>query len=172
MPTDLVLTVIANDRPGLVKRIAHAVAENEANWIESSMARLAGEFAGIVRVEVPDDRLARLELALDELGQEGIAITVRRGAPTPEIEGKHARLSLVCQDHPGIVERVAAVLADHGVSIDELTTEVAPGSMSGERMFRAETDIILPPGVDEDDLRDALESLAGDLMAELELKEG
>lgn len=170
MPTDLVLTVIANDRPGLVKRIAQAVSDNEANWVESSMARLAGEFAGIVRVQVPDDRLARLELALDELSREGIAITVRRGAPTPEMEGKHAHLSLLCQDHPGIVKRVSAVLADHGVSIDELTTEVTPGSMSGERMFHAHADIILPTDADEADLRDALESLAGDLMAELELK--
>lgn len=168
MPTDLVLTVLANDRAGLVEKLSDVIAAEDANWIESSMARLAGEFAGIVRVKVKDDRVARLEQALDELGTEGIAVTVRRGAPTEPPEGRHASLSLVCQDHPGIVHAVAAALADHGVSIDELTSEVFPGSMSGERMFGVEADIVLPPDLDESVLRAALEDLAGDLMAEID----
>lgn len=171
MPTDLVLTVIANDRPGLVERLSDAIAAEDGNWIESSMARLAGEFAGIVRVEVADDRLDRLERSLEALGRHGIAVTVRRGAAQPEPSGRHAHLSLVCQDHPGIVHSVAAALARFNVSIDELATEVFPGSMSGERMFGAEAEIILPPDMDEGQLRAALEDLAGDLMAELDLKD-
>ncbi|MBA5775954.1 amino acid-binding protein [Stappia sp. F7233] len=171
MPTDLVLTVIANDRPGLVERLSDAIAAEGGNWVESSLARLAGEFAGIVRVQIADERLDRLELALDELGQHGLSVTVRRGAAQPEPAGSHAHLSLVCQDHPGIVHAVAAALARFDVSIDELATEVFSGSMSGERMFGAEAEIILPPDIDEGELRAALEELAGDLMAEIDLKD-
>ena len=170
MSTDLVLTVIANDRPGLVEKLSDVIAAEDANWVESSMARLAGEFAGIVRVSVDDGRVPMLEEALADLGTEGIAVTVRRGAPTPPPEGRHASLSLVCQDHPGIIHSVALALAEHGVSIDELTSEVYPGSMSGERMFAVQADIVLPPGTDESDLRAALEELAGDLMAEIDFK--
>ncbi|MXN66640.1 ACT domain-containing protein [Stappia sp. GBMRC 2046] len=170
MPTDLVLTVLANDRSGLVEKLSDVIAAENGNWVESSMARLAGEFAGIVRVSVEDARVPMLEEALAGLGTEGISVTVRRGAPTPPPEGRHASLSLVCQDHPGIIHSVAAALAEHGVSIDELTSEVFPGSMSGERMFGVQADIVLPPGTDEGDLRAALEDLAGDLMAEIDFK--
>lgn len=173
MPTDLILTVIAKDRPGLVERLANVVAAQDGNWIESSMARLGGEFAGIVHIEVDEARLAPLESALNALARDGISVTIRHGI-TPaasEAEGRVAHLSLVYQDHPGIVHAVAAALARHGVSIDELATEVFPGSMSGERMFGAEADIILPPGVAEDELRGALEALAGDLMAEIDLSD-
>ena len=52
MQTHLVFTVIAKDRPGLVERMAEIIAGTGGNWIESSMARLGGEFAGIVRIAI------------------------------------------------------------------------------------------------------------------------
>ena len=50
---DLVLTLIGADRPGLVESLAKRVAAHRGNWVESRMAHLAGQFAGILRVEVP-----------------------------------------------------------------------------------------------------------------------
>ena len=50
--TSLVLTILGADRPGLVESIARLVAEHQGNWLESRMAHLAGQFAGILRVEV------------------------------------------------------------------------------------------------------------------------
>lgn len=49
----LVLTVIATDHPGLVERIAQCIASHGGNWLESRMSRMAGQFAGILRVAVP-----------------------------------------------------------------------------------------------------------------------
>ena len=49
----LVLTVIAEDQPGLVERIAQCISEHGGNWLESRMSRMAGQFAGILRVDVP-----------------------------------------------------------------------------------------------------------------------
>lgn len=37
----LVLTVIAQDQPGLVERLAGCVAKHGGNWLESRMARMA-----------------------------------------------------------------------------------------------------------------------------------
>ena len=48
--TDLVLTLIGPDRPGLVEAVAEVVAAHGGNWLESRMARLAGKFAGILRI--------------------------------------------------------------------------------------------------------------------------
>jgi glycine cleavage system regulatory protein len=164
----LVLTALADDRPGLVERLADVIAAHQGNWIESSMSRLAGEFAGIVRVEVPEDRIDALETALGALAPQGITTTLKRSNAARESHGQAARMTVMCQDHPGIVHALAAVLAAKGVSITELETEVYAGSMSGERMFRAEVDMVLPVDLAAADLSAALETLAGDLMAEVD----
>lgn len=168
MQTSLVLTVIADDRPGLVVRLADVVAAHGGNWIESSMARLAGEFAGIVRIEAPGERVMELEAALTSLAEEGILTTLRQSTGVRETHGQTARISILCQDHPGIVHSLAGALASKGASITHLTSEAFAGSMSGERMFRAEMDVVLPVDLETATLAAALEDLAGDLMAEVD----
>jgi glycine cleavage system regulatory protein len=54
MSVSLVLTVIGDDRPGLVEQLATAVSLHHGNWLESSMSNLSGKFAGIVCVNVPE----------------------------------------------------------------------------------------------------------------------
>jgi predicted amino acid-binding ACT domain protein len=54
MPVEMVLTIISKDRPGLVQTLAQVIADRSGNWIDSSMARLGGEFAGILRVNVSE----------------------------------------------------------------------------------------------------------------------
>ena len=50
----LILTIVGPDRPGLVRALSEAVAARGGSWLESRMARLAGQFAGIVLVEAPE----------------------------------------------------------------------------------------------------------------------
>ncbi|MCX2724217.1 glycine cleavage system protein R [Roseibium salinum] len=146
MQTHLVFTVIAKDRPGLVERIAEIIAELGGNWIESSMARLGGEFAGIVRIGIAGERSDELIAELQALAADGIDITLRSDVMGPqELEGVFAHLDLVSQDHPGILRDITRVLSDRGVSIEHLETEVAPGSMQGEALFKASADLRLPP---------------------------
>jgi len=56
MPVEMILTIISKDRPGLVQTLAKS-CDHSGNWIDSSMARLGGEFAGILRVDVSDAAL-------------------------------------------------------------------------------------------------------------------
>ena len=49
MNVSFIVTLVGEDRPGLVKALAERAAANGANWLDSSMAHLAGKFAGIVR---------------------------------------------------------------------------------------------------------------------------
>lgn len=55
MNTYLILTVIADDRPGLVDSLAATIGEHAGNWLESNMSQLAGKFAGILRIGVAAD---------------------------------------------------------------------------------------------------------------------
>lgn len=166
---EMVLTVIARDRPGLVKRISDVVASHNGNWIDSSMARLGGEFAGIVRIAVPHENADALTAGLTSLGADGIDVTLRQDARPSPPDGHHVRLELTGVDHPGIVLEVTRALEAHGVSIDQLQTGVFPASMTGEAMFSAEADLVLPAGLELSALRQTLEHIAGDIMVDIEL---
>lgn len=170
MQTHLVFTVIAKDRPGLVERMAETIAGLGGNWIESSMARLGGEFAGIVRVAIASETSKELVVQLQALAADGIDITLRSDKDGEEApKGASARLDLVSQDHPGILRDITHVLSEKGVSIEHLETEVTAGSMQGEAMFKAIADLRLPVGLDPADLSEALQETAGDLMADVNL---
>ena len=56
MANFLVLTVIADDKPGIVEQLSATIARNGGNWLESRMAHMAGKFAGILRVAIPAEQ--------------------------------------------------------------------------------------------------------------------
>ncbi len=67
----LVLTFVGDDRPGLVSAISETIAAFGATWLESRSARLAGKFAGILLVSVPDAKAAELQSSLRLLELDG-----------------------------------------------------------------------------------------------------
>ncbi|MGI9608726.1 MAG: glycine cleavage system protein R, partial [Acidimicrobiia bacterium] len=76
-------------------------------------------------------------------------------------------LSLVGQDHPGIVHEISAALAGVGASIDELETEVVPAP-NGGRLFNARATVVLPAGVELETVEAAIESVSHDLMVDVD----
>ena len=167
----LTLTLIGPDRPGLVDALAMRIADAGGNWLESRMARLAGQFAGILMVEVPDPRAEGLIEALRALEEEGLHVAVKRGARETPAPHHTFTLELVGHDRPGIVREIAHALAARSVNIEELETEVTPGSFSGEPLFRATARLSAPAQSSTEELRRALEELANELMVDLELEE-
>ena len=167
---DLVLTLIGPDRPGIVESIAEPIAAHGGNWLESRMAHLAGQFAGILRVEVPDDRAAALSDALRRLEAKGLRIAVETGPRATAPAGRRTLVvDLVGLDRPGIVREISRVLAERGVNIEELVTDRTPAPMSAELLFRSSARVNVPPGVDAAELRGRLERLAQDLMVQVTL---
>jgi glycine cleavage system regulatory protein len=169
MLESLVVTLIGADRPGIVARLAAIAADNGAGWEESKMARLAGRFAGIVRLEVQSEDIDALENALAVLRDDGIRFTVERGSQTPAA-AEIIAVELVGHNRRGIVRNISAALAKHQVSIEKLDTEIESASMSGESLFRAQLQLRLPEGVDLDALRADLEAIADDLMVDLRVE--
>jgi len=165
----LVLTVIGEDRPGLVETLSATVAAHGGNWLESRMARLAGRFAGLARVEVPAASAAALAAALEALEARGLAVVVESGAEGPA-RARPVRLDLVGADHPGILREVSRVLAGRRVNVEELTTECSDAPMGGQLLFRATALLVLPLNLEIEDLRSDLESIAADLMVDVTLE--
>src|SRR4030095_2903304 len=118
MLATLVMTVIGVDRPGLVQMVATRVADHGGNWLESRMCRLGGEFAGILRVHVPEENRAALEQALAKVN--GLSIVLQPdGATPPATEPRFAFLEVVGPDRPGIVREISHALAAQGVNVEE-----------------------------------------------------
>jgi glycine cleavage system regulatory protein len=171
MPASLVLTIVGPDRPGLVNLISDRATAHGANWLESRMANLAGQFAGIVLLQVPDAKVEAFAMSLADLEAVGLRVTASRGEDREGGGMRRLNLELVGQDRPGIVRDISGVLARHGVSIDELVTDCVSGSMSGETLFRASAQLRVPAGVETLVLRSTLEDLANDLMVDVILDE-
>ena len=166
---DLVLTLIGRDRPGLVEALAERVTGHGGNWLESQMAHLAGHFAGLLHVEVPDERVRALETALGELEGLGLHVVAHGGTSAAGDGPRTVRLEATGQDHPGIVRDIAQVLVRHGVNIAELTTDRLSAPMAGGPLFVAKARLEVPANVDTDRLRHDLETIAHDLMVDLSL---
>jgi glycine cleavage system regulatory protein len=169
--TSLVLTILGRDQPGLVDSLAGLVADHGGNWVESRMAHLAGQFAGILRVEVDPTQADALTLAIKNLTSAGLESMVCTD-PTfaTGATGTIAQLDLVGLDQPGIVRKISQVLAIRGVNVEELATECTTAPTTGQNLFHATAQLRLPQGLELEILRNALEEVATDLMVDLTLE--
>jgi glycine cleavage system regulatory protein len=170
--TDVVITLLGPDRPGLVEAVAAAVAEEGGNWLEGRMAHLAGKFAGILRVEIAPEGAPRLAAALTRLETSGLRIVMDTGSgASPAQDARAMEVELLGLDRPGLVREISHLLASRRINVEELSTDVYSAPMTGEAMFRARARVHLPADVDAHELRGSLERLAQDLMVEIRLAE-
>ncbi len=168
--TSLVLTVIAQDKPGLVELLSETIANHQGNWQESSMSRLAGQFAGILIIEVPQDHSESLTAALNDLQSQGLNVNVTASKDAAQEETyQHVTIELIGHDKPGIVREISHALNSLKINVESLSTELVSGSMSAEELFKAEASLRVPTSVELDDLQNALEDIANDLMVDLNL---
>src|SRR4051794_18223013 len=121
----LVMTIIGADRPGLVESIAGIIADCGGNWLESKMSRLGAQFAGILRVEVAEEKEHALVSGLKALGSKGLSIVVHADPDgRAEVPGSVSVLEVVGHDRPGIVSQIARVLAGYGINVEDLQSEL------------------------------------------------
>jgi glycine cleavage system regulatory protein len=170
MQTYMLISFIADDRPGLVQSLSEAVAAHEGNWLESRMSNLAGKFAGIVNVAVPQQRVAELETALGDLAELGLTLRLEASRPGVAVV-PHApyRLDIVGQDRPGIVHEFAAALANRHINVTELRSDITSAPMSASPLFTASVGIDVPAHIDLDELRERLEAIADELTIDYSL---
>jgi glycine cleavage system regulatory protein len=168
--TSYVLSVLGDDRAGLVEALAAVVDDHGGNWERGHLARLGGKFAGLVQVTVPDQRGDAFLAALESLETRGL-LDITADAAGDELEqpvGQPLGFEIVGNDHPGIVHEVSRLLASLDVNIVELLTATESAAMDGATLFRARADVRLPDGLSPDALVGELESLATDLMVDID----
>ena len=165
---NLVMSVIGDDRPGLVSALADAVAANGGNWERSQLAQLAGKFAGIVVVTVPQDHSGELITAVTNL--EGLLeVVVHSAGESVARAGEWSSLAIgvLGNDRPGIVHELSAALSASGVTIEKMVTGTREAPMAGGMLFEAQLEVLVPPGADTSTIRADLERIAEELLVDL-----
>ena len=137
------------------------------------MARLAGEFAGMVHFEVPHASADALSAALRSLAASGLRIVVSKSDDDASVANalRSVELELVGDDRLGIVSHLTRILAERGVSIESLHTEIVRGGVSGRQTFKIGAHLLVPADYPVDELRRELGTLANEMMLDIALGE-
>lgn len=170
--TAILITVSGPDKPGLVNSLAEVVADHDGNWLESRMANLGGQFAGILRVEVSESRQAALLAAVQALDSASLQVSLKTVEDTVvPTAGREIELELLGQDHPGIVRDISRVLSEAGVSVQAFDSWLEDASMAGGVLFHAHAQLSLPEGFTTEQLHERVQGLSDSLMVDIHLTE-
>ena len=166
-----VISVLGDDRTGLVEAISEAIDRHGGNWERSHMTQLGGKFAGVVQVTVPDGAADAFVSSLEAFETGGVLeVAIEEAAGEPD-GGSTIEVRIMGSDHPGIVHELASLFSRKGISIDDLETDTSPAPMSGGTVFEAVATLRLPEALEVDDLIADLEAVAADLMVDVEIEE-
>ncbi len=168
MNTSIVLTVIADDQPGIIETVSEVLNKHQGNWTQSSMSSLAGHFAGILLASVPVDKTEACLAELHGLESMGLRIIANiSGEEAGTGKTSEYTLELVGNDRPGIVHDITRILASHKASVINLETSVEAASMGGGELFKARAQLLVPESSDIFALENELEEIANDLMVDI-----
>lgn len=159
MQTALIVSFIADDRPGLTEAVSTVVDEHGGNWEDARLVRLGGKFSGLMLASLPSDSVAAFSAALEALTVDGIDA---RATPAGEAPAQAAdiQLDIVGPDRPGIVREITRALNTAGINIHTMESQVAPAPMSAEALFTARIVAAGPDNGATEELVTALERIA------------
>ena len=165
------VSAVGADRPGIVAAVTDVFLEHGCNLEDTSMTILRGHFAMMLVVAAPGElEQQALERALAGPASDfELVVAVRAiddDVPTSPT-GDAWTVSVYGADRPGIVHRVASLLADDGVNIVDLTTRVIGDA--ARPVYAMILEVTLPAGADASALQGRLAELASDLGVECSL---
>ncbi len=171
--SQLVVTAVGPDRPGLVGELTGVLHEAGANLADSRMINLRGQFAIVALVEGDSNVLEKARHALKS-GEKLLGLTfefsdARSAVPS---SGLPFRLKTYSMDQSGIVHRYTSYLKERNINIEELETSLESAPFAGTPVFNLEIRMTVPTSVNVPELRRALEALGDKLNCDVDLEPG
>jgi glycine cleavage system transcriptional repressor len=125
----IAVTVLGDDRPGIVADVTRALVGLHGNLEDSTMTLLRGHFAMVLLVRT-GAAVESVQAALDPLGADGslvINARVLQDSTLSQIGGPSYALRVHGADRPGIVAAITGVVARNGANIVDLGTRLGDG---------------------------------------------
>lgn len=163
-----IITIVGKDRPGLIDAVAQVVYQHSGNWLASNFSHMAGHFAGFAEIHVPEQNEAELKTKLEQIPD--LQITVHPGDTPEKPELNAAVIEILGNDKPGIVQELTSVLNQFNLNISQFDSSCGSAPNWGSALFKAKAHIEIPQDFDVDELREALEQVANDLMVDIDLE--
>lgn len=159
--TTLAIAALGPDRPGIVAGLTAVLLQEHGNLEDSAMTILHGQFTMTMVVDTPVSA-ERVRADLAPVAERlGLVLSVREvEAERAETPATRHVVRVHGADRPGLLNRVAQLLADHGANVTDLATRLVGGAAPTYVMH---IDCDLPLTVDAEVLRSALLILAIDL---------
>ena len=154
MRSDIVFTLTGPDRVGIVEEVTGVLLGLDGNVETSRMTRLGGEFAILMLVTLPAERLPELGPALDHLIAAGYKVTTSgtQRDRAREHEGwLPYRIEIQGADHEGIIHEIAAGLSGRGINIESMETATSQAPISATPLFSMTALVAVPTELDEPD---------------------
>jgi glycine cleavage system transcriptional repressor len=164
--SQLIITAVGPDRPGIVGELTSHIHAGGGNIVDSRMVNLRGEFAMLILLEGSE----ALRKDLPRLGEKmGLRLSVSEVHGAAPVRGSTFRLKTYALDQPGIVARLARVLREFGVNIEELSARQESAPFDGSPLFLTEMRLTVPETVSVAKLRAELNSVAASLNCDIDL---
>ena len=161
----IAVTVLGQDRTGIVAEVTRALADLSGNLEDSTMTLLRGHFAMVVLVRTGASAVA-VEAALQHVSAGGSLVINARvlgDSALNDVRGPLYALRVHGADRPGIVATITAVVARHGANIVDLGTRLVEG------LYVLTAEIQLPSEASAVGLRAELRGAAQELGVEVHL---
>ncbi len=164
------LTLAGDDRPGIMDTLAATLLRHGGNWLESRLAHLGSQFAGVVRFEIDDSRLDALRHDLQHQDVMELAVSVKVEETTPaDTFGRKLLVTILGLDQPGIVSALVSAFAERQINVEDFRSSTESAAMSGELLFRAEASILVPDDQSSESIREITETIAASLDLDVDL---
>lgn len=160
----MVLSVIGEDKPGLIDELATAIRSVNGNWLKSSFCQLGGHFAGFVEVSLATDAQQSLMQACQSM--TSLNVQLKTAITSFDNSGQIHTIKVTGNDRNGIVNDVSGVLTNLNVNIAQLDTACSNAPNWGSSMFTASFKI--QTNTDLDDIKTAIEAIADDLIVDVD----
>lgn len=165
------VTVIGEDRPGIVAGMTEALRDIGGNLEDVSSTILRGHFSMVLVVNAPEGVAAdALREALEGAARPmGLSVTVRdvEAGVEERPQATHV-LTAYGSDRPGIVARFARLLADRGVNITDLSCRLV-----GEEkpVYAMIAEVSVPGEADPEEVRRLVEEAGHDLSVDASFRD-
>ncbi len=144
--TNYIITVISEDKPGIIAGISKVLYENNMNMEDGSSTILAGEFSTILVVS------GYIGLADLRKAFENVSKKLKLSVEIHTIDGKRIKISareraiitIYAADKVGILYMVSTPLAENGINITDLDTRLV-GS-EDKPIYIASMEVDIPEG--------------------------
>ena len=172
MATQVIVSAIGKDRPGIVHTISSAILERGGNITVQRSVKLGGEFALIVMFSVDLDGGAETLLAeLSALGDGQLQVSARLTEAEAEPAEGVRELKVTGADQPGIINTLTLFLLEHGMNIQAMDYTTANGPFTAAPLFNASIRISLTEGGTFDKMREDLRVVEQDLNIDVEIED-